>query len=102
MIAGYKSNELAQFCRDRGITRLEAFGSALRNDFRPDSDIDLLATFRSDAQPTLFTWAEMQGQLSELFDRRVDLVSRRAIERSRNRFRKHAILSTAVPLYVEG
>jgi predicted nucleotidyltransferase len=68
----------------------------------PDSDVDLLATLRADARPTLLDWAEMRGKLADVFGRPVDLVSRRAIERSRNRYRKQAILSTAKPLYAEG
>ncbi len=98
----FDANTLGQFCRERGITKLELFGSALRDDFRQDSDVDLLATLRPDAHPTLFGWAEMQEKLSELFGRPVDLVSRRAVERSKNRYRKPAILSTATPIYVEG
>lgn len=93
---------LGRFCREHGIARLELFGSALRDDFREDSDVDLLATLRDDAHPTLLDWADMQGRLAEMFQRPVDLVSRRAIERSRNRYRKHAILSTATSIYVEG
>jgi predicted nucleotidyltransferase len=93
---------LSQLCRERGIARLELFGSALRDDFRNDSDVDLLATLRPDAAVTLLGWAELQEQLSKLFGRRVDLVSRWAIERSQNEYRRHAILSTAVPIYVEG
>ncbi len=93
---------LGRFCRERGIARLELFGSALRDDFREESDVDLLATLRPDAHPTLLDWAEMQEKLAEVFGRPVDLVSRRAIESSKNRYRKHAILSTAVPIYVEG
>src|SRR5580658_5207404 len=98
----YSRQKLGQFCRERGIARLELFGSALREDFRGDSDVDLLATLRSDARPTLLDWADMQGKLAEVFGRPVDLVSRRAVERSRNRYRKQSILSTARPLYAEG
>ncbi len=93
---------LERFCRQRGIARLEIFGSALREDFREDSDVDLLATLQPDAHPTLFDWAEMQERLAEMFGRPVDLVSRRAIESSKNRYRKHAVLSTALPFYVQG
>ena len=93
---------LGRFCRERGIARLELFGSALRDDFRDDSDVDLLATFRDDAHPTLLDWAEMQERLANMFHRPVDLVSRRSIEQSRNRYRKHAILTTATLIYVEG
>ena len=93
---------LGRFCRECGIARLELFGSALRDDFRDDSDVDLLATLRADAHPTLLDWADMQERLAALFGRSVDLVSRRAIEHSRNRYRKHAILTTATAIYVEG
>ncbi|MEK7676603.1 MAG: nucleotidyltransferase domain-containing protein [Verrucomicrobiota bacterium] len=93
---------LGAFCRERGIARLELFGSALREDFREDSDVDLLCSLRPDAHPTLFDWADMQEKLAEMFGRPVDLVSRRAIEHSKNRYRKHAILSAALPIYVEG
>jgi len=51
---------LGQFCRERGISRLELFGSALREDFRDDSDVDLLASLCADAHPTLFDWADME------------------------------------------
>jgi predicted nucleotidyltransferase len=98
----FNRQELGQFCREHGIARLELFGSGLREDFRKDSDVDLLATLRADARPTLLDWAEMQLKLAELFGRPVDLVSRRAIERSRNRYRKQSILSSAMPIYAEG
>jgi len=98
----FNSERLGRFCRERGIARLELFGSALRDDFRDESDVDLLATLRTDAHPTLLDWADMQEKLSDLFDRPVDLVSRRAIESSRNRYRKHSILITATPIYAEG
>jgi predicted nucleotidyltransferase len=92
---------LSRFCRERGIVRLELFGSALRKDFRENSDIDLLATLHPDAPVTLLGWADMQEKLSQMFGRPVDLVSRWAIERSQNQYRKHAILSTAIPIYVQ-
>ena len=102
MKLNYNPEKLQRFCRERGIARLELFGSALREDFHADSDVDLLATLRDDARPTLLDWADMQEKLAELFGRPVDLVSRRAIEHSRNRYRKHAILSSATPIYAEG
>jgi hypothetical protein len=98
----FNREKLGQFCVQHGIARLELFGSALRDDFRSDSDVDVLATLRGDARPTLLDWADMQEKLADLFGRPVDLVSRRAIERSRNRYRKHSILSTATPIYAEG
>jgi len=98
----YDADRLNRFCRERGIAKLELFGSALRDDFRADSDVDLLCTLRDDARCTLLGWADMQLKLSEIFGRPVDLVSRWAIERSRNPYRRQAILSTSQPLYVEG
>ncbi|MGD0537704.1 MAG: nucleotidyltransferase domain-containing protein [Verrucomicrobiota bacterium] len=93
---------LGQFCRQRGIARLDFFGSALREDFHEDSDVDLLCSIRPDVKCGLFEWVALKLDLENLFGRPVDLVSRWGIEHSRNPYRKHAILSTAVPLYVEG
>ena len=98
----YDAEVVRRFCRERGIVRLEVFGSALRDDFRPDSDVDLLCTLKPDSHCTLFGWADIQFKLEEIFGRRVDLVSRWGIERSRNPYRRDAILSTAKPIYVEG
>lgn len=102
MKLNFNREQVTQFCRERGIARLELFGSALGENFRDDSDVDLLATLKSDARPTLLDWADMQQRLAEIFGRPVDLVSRRAVERSRNRYRRHSILSTATPIYAEG
>lgn len=65
---------LAAFCRQHGIKRLALFGSALREDFGPESDIDVLVEFQPDRIPGLFGVAGMELALSELFSgRRVDL-----------------------------
>ncbi len=80
MKLNFSHERLGMFCREHGIARLELFGSALRDDFRDESDVDLLATLRADAHPTLLDWADMQEKLAEMFGRPVDLVSRRAIE----------------------
>lgn len=102
MRLAYDAEALRRFCRLRGISKLELFGSALRDDFRPKSDVDLLCTLESGTRCTLLGWAEMQMKLSEIFGRPVDLVSRWGIDRSENPYRRNAILSTAQPLYVEG
>ena len=96
------SEAVARFCREHGVTRLDLFGSAARDDFRSDSDVDLLCTLRPDLHCGLFGWVALKLDFEKLFGRRVDLVSRPGIERSDNPYRKHSILSTAVPLYVEG
>ena len=66
--------QIASFCRERHIRRLAIFGSALRSDFQPDSDIDLLVEFEPDHIPGLFGIARMERELSVLFEgRKVDL-----------------------------
>lgn len=90
---------LAEFCRRWRVTRLELFGSVLRDDFRVDSDVDVLVTFADGAHWTLFDRVRMRDELSALLGRRVDVVSRRAIERSANWIRRTEILDTAEPWY---
>lgn len=90
---------LAAFCRRWGVRHLALFGSVLREDFRPDSDIDVLVTFAEGVRHGLFALAEMEDELSRLLGRRVDLVTRRAIEESDNWIRRRAILESAVPVY---
>ena len=70
----FSKDRIADFCRIRGIRRLAIFGSALRPDFRADSDIDILVEFDSDRIPGLLGMARMERELSELFGgRKVDL-----------------------------
>jgi len=87
--------EIAVFCERWGIAELALFGSVLRDDSSPESDVDVLVSFKSDARPTLFDMVRMQDELQGIFARKVDLVSRRGIERSRNNIRKSAILDSA-------
>lgn len=98
----FDNHKLKAFCRDHAIARLELFGSALRDDFREESDVDLLSTIRSGAKCGLFEWVELKTGLERILGRPVDLVSRRAVEHSRNRFRRESILAQTQPLYVEG
>ena len=92
-------DRLAEFCRANGIAELALFGSVLRDDFGPDSDIDVLVRFEAEARPTLFDFDRMERELAAIFGREVDLVSWRAIERSANAIRRNAILSAAEPIY---
>jgi predicted nucleotidyltransferase len=66
--------ELAALCRRFAVRELAVFGSVLREDFRADSDIDLLVEFEPEAAVGLFTVARMQRELSALLHREVDLV----------------------------
>ena len=91
--------EVAAFCRRWQIKELALFGSALRDDFRPDSDVDVLVQFDPEARHTLFDMVFMQEELERIFGRKVDLVSRRGIETSRNYIRRRAILESAEVVY---
>ena len=92
-------DKIAEFCRRWKITEFAFFGSVLRDDFRPDSDVDVLVTFTDDAKWSLFDHVTMEEELSAIFGRKVDLVSRRAIERSANWIRRQAILEGAESYY---
>lgn len=89
-------NGLAEFCRQNGVRRLAVFGSALRDDFRPESDVDILVEFEAGRTPGL-RFFSMQEELSRLFDRTVDLHTPASLSRD---FRGQ-VLSEAVDQYVE-
>ena len=66
--------QIADFCRRHHVRKLALFGSVLRDDFRPDSDIDVLVTFEAGARHSLFDLVDMREELKEVFGREVDLV----------------------------
>jgi hypothetical protein len=92
-------DELRDFCQRWQITSLALFGSAVRDDFNTDSDLDFLVTFHPSARHTLFDMVRMERELVALSGRPIDLISRRAIETSTNYLRRHAILSSAQEIY---
>lgn len=94
--------EIERFCQRWKISELALFGSVLREDFRPDSDIDVLVTFDPGARWSLFDMARMERDLEAILGRRVDLVERKAVESSENYIRRKHILSSLVPVYVAG
>lgn len=92
--------KIAAFCRKWNVSEFALFGSVLRDDFRPDSDVDVLVSFPSyDATPSLFDHVDMQDELVEIFGRSVDLLTRGGVEDSRNPIRKRAILESARVVY---
>lgn len=91
--------EIEAFCRKWQITELAIFGSALRDDFGPESDVDFLVTFAPDACITLIGLGRAENELAEIIGRRVDLVDRRGVERSSNYIRRNAILSSLMVIY---
>ena len=92
-------DKVADFCRRWKIVKLSFFGSVLRDDFRPDSDIDVLVTFSPDTHWGLFDMVQMQQDLQQVLGRQVDLLSQRGVESSRNYIRREAILSSAEVVY---
>ena len=87
------------FCRKWKVRELSLFGSALRDDFGSDRDVDLLVTFAPDAEWSLLDHIRMEEELTAIIGRKVDLVSRRAVERSANHIRRQSILSSARVVY---
>lgn len=87
---------LAAFCRRWKIEELSLFGSVLRDDFSPVSDVDVLVTFEAEAHWSGFDWVDMTDELEAVFGRKVDLVEKSAIS---NPFRRYRILTTKRVVY---
>jgi predicted nucleotidyltransferase len=94
--------KIAEFCRRRQVVEFSLFGSVLRDDFRPDSDVDVLVTFAPDAQVSLFDLVDMQFELETIFKRKVDLVEKQAVIESRNYIRRKSILANTRVVYAQG
>ena len=91
--------QIATFCRRWKVSEFSVFGSALREDFRSDSDIDVLIAFLPDAGWSLLDHVQMKQELETILGREVDLVSRRGGAQSQPN-RRQAILGGAEPVYV--
>jgi hypothetical protein len=87
---------IASFCQRWKITEFALFGSILRDDFRPDSDVDVLVSFATDAKWSLFDIIHMKQELEILFGREVDFIQKDCL---RNPFRRYEILSTKQVIY---
>ena len=92
-------DELADFCHRHHIVEFAIFGSALRSDFGPDSDVDALVTFAPDVVYSLRQLVEMQFELERIFGRPVDLVDKQSVQESPNYIRRKAVLDTAEIVY---
>jgi uncharacterized protein len=90
---------IAEFCRKWRIVELSLFGSVLRHDFRPDSDVDILVRFEDAAPWSLMDFGEMQEELERILGRAVDLVEKDAVENSENPFRRRHILAPPWVIY---
>ena len=93
--------EIRRFCRRWKVRELAVFGSALRADFKPESDVDVLVSFDGSAQWGLFDHVQMRLELEDIFKRKVDLVTRRALEQSRNGLLRDNILNTARAIFAD-
>ncbi len=87
---------VAAFCRKWKIREFALFGSVLRDDFQPDSDVDILVSLEPDAPWSLWDWIDMKDELTALFGREVDLVEKDGL---RNPFRRHSILTSKQVIY---
>ncbi|MBN2129855.1 MAG: nucleotidyltransferase family protein [Sedimentisphaerales bacterium] len=93
---------IGAFCGRHQICRLALFGSVLRDDFRPDSDVDVLVEFAAGCEPSLVDLVRIQDELSEVLGRQVDLVEHAAVEQSDNYIRRSHILKSLEMVYNDG
>jgi predicted nucleotidyltransferase len=92
-------DRIAEFCRRYRIRRLSLFGSVLREDFRPDSDVDMLVEFEPGHEPGFFGLARMERELSELLGgRKVDLRTPEDL----SRYFRDEVLAGAEVRYAQG
>ncbi len=91
---------IADYCRKHRIENMAFFGSVLRDDFRPDSDVDVLVSFAPGTHWRLLDLVRMSEELSAILGRNVDLHERQSVERSENYIRRRHILESAEPVYV--
>jgi predicted nucleotidyltransferase len=92
-------DRIAAFCQRWGVVEFALFGSVLRADFGPDSDIDVLVRFGEGVRYTLFDLVAMTDELEAVFGRKVDIVDRHAVEGSPNYIRRKHILNSAEVVY---
>ena len=90
------NDKIVDFCHKWKIDEFGLFGSVIRDDFTPDSDVDVCVTFASDANPSLYDLAIMEEELKEIFGRKVDLVEKAGL---RNPFRRREILRSLEIVY---
>lgn len=92
---------ISDVCRKHDVEELSLFGSVLRDDFEPDSDLDFLVVFKdNDAGPWMSKFMDLEEELSQVLGRRVDVVDKRGVEQSENYIRRRHILSSARVIYV--
>lgn len=93
-------DRIAAFCRRNHIHSLAFFGSVLRDDFGPNSDVDVMVEFERGHKPGLMQLAMLENELSEILGHKVDIVERHSVERSENYIRRRHILQSVETVYV--
>lgn len=96
------AQQIAAFCEKWGIAELSVFGSVLRDDFQPDSDVDVLFVPKPEVEITLDYLWKAEEELAALFGRRVDFIEKEQVQRDPNYVRRRIILKSARVLYAEG
>ena len=96
---GIKSKQLQAFCQKAKIIELCLFGSILRDDFRPDSDIDILVTFIRNINISLLQFVDLEYQLKDLLKRNVDLIEKSVVDKDFNWIRRQGILNNYQVIY---
>jgi len=91
-----ESEKISAFCRKWRVRELALFGSVLSDDFRPDSDVDVLISLEADQTPSMYDYLDMIEELKRIFGREIDLLEKEAL---RNPYRRHSILSNRKVLY---
>jgi len=86
----FDDEAIAEFCERRKVVEMSLFGSVLREDFGPGSDVDVLVVFDEDAPWSYWDWGAMSAELEQIFGRPVDLVEKRSVV---NPYRRHHILT---------
>ena len=91
--------QITAFCQKWHIVQFELFGSVLREDFRPDSDVDVLVTFAPGMGGTLYNLVDMESELKTVFGREVDLIQRKTVEQNPNYITRNNILRSVERVY---
>ncbi len=94
-------DEIEVFCQRWKVSELALFGSVLRDDFTPESDVDALVTFKQGAAVRLADLLRMEQELGAILGRKVDLGTRKSVEDDPNYLRRRAILDSAQVVYAE-
>ncbi|RPH96237.1 nucleotidyltransferase [candidate division KSB1 bacterium] len=92
-------DKIAAFCKKWSIVEFSFFGSVLTDEFRPDSDVDVLVEFADDAPWTLLDMVDMENELQAIFERDVDLLTRSSVSQSENYLMRRSILAGTRSFY---